>query len=589
MKKVVSLLLVLTISFSIAIGIGVAEKEIEGVETRIAVITDVHIIADEYYTSNEVYNQYASEDKMVHLSTAILNTIVDNLIKNKKIKTVFIPGDMTENGERISHIAASGILKRLVDAGKNVFVINGNHDIHNRNETFPTASEFRDIYKDLGYNKAICKDTESFSYVADFDNNFRLIAIDGENYYNTDTNSIKENMDLRLIEWVKAQIEQCKKDGKTPIAMTHEPLLGHFPKLLGDIMEHGDDYIEGYDILATTLADNGVNYVFTGHMHGQDIQTKVTEKGNTLFDIETGSTVFVPVPYRIVTITRDNIEIKSYTVDKINMNYVSKYMAEKDYRMIENDFRGYMNIHFNKAIEDKINGKLNDALNNFNINGMSDLFDIITNEIINKLIYTPIYEGDTTNNQISVEEIFADYNVDLPQTDYKDFFDIASFIVATLDSGDENVSVESPELVLLKYYIMCIFYYIDNAKTEITELYPDAPEIDIDMQKLICDGELELFDSNIIGFGVYLFGDKLPEQFREISNLGLIKLFGVGILNSIIPKLGDEIEPFIFSKSIDFDSIIDKVVYEFMLSDFLEDGGPNDNDIIINRNTLIYQ
>ena len=63
-----------------------------------------------------------------------------------------------------------------------------------------------------------------------------------------------------------------------------------------------------------------MQYVFTGHMHANDIASITTENGNTLYDIETGSVVTYPSPARSVTITRtiengvvkENMDVETY-------------------------------------------------------------------------------------------------------------------------------------------------------------------------------------------------------------------------------------------------------------------------------------
>ena len=54
------------------------------------------------------------------------------------------------------------------------------------------------------------------------------------------------------------------------------------------------------------LSTLGVSLVFTGHFHAQDITRRTFDNGRrTLYDIETGSTVTAPCPYRRVAITAD--------------------------------------------------------------------------------------------------------------------------------------------------------------------------------------------------------------------------------------------------------------------------------------------
>ena len=60
------------------------------------------------------------------------------------------------------------------------------------------------------------------------------------------------------------------------------------------------------------LADSGLNVVFTGHFHAQDIAKKTTTT-SFIYDIETGSTVTSPCPYRMVTLNTVNKTLKLET------------------------------------------------------------------------------------------------------------------------------------------------------------------------------------------------------------------------------------------------------------------------------------
>lgn len=107
-----------------------------------------------------------------------------------------------------------------------------------------------------------------------------------------------------LEKWVLGQITEAKKRGDTVIGLQHHGVIPHFsmePELLPMYL------VNDYERISREFADAGMQYIFTGHMHANDITTLTTESGNTLYDIETGSVVTYPSPVRFVTIKR-NIE-----------------------------------------------------------------------------------------------------------------------------------------------------------------------------------------------------------------------------------------------------------------------------------------
>lgn len=115
------------------------------------------------------------------------------------------------------------------------------------------------------------------------------------------------------------QITAAKKRGDTVIGLQHHGLIPHFgmePEILPMYL------VNDYERLAQVYADAGMQYVFTGHMHANDIAEMTTEAGNTLYDIETGSVVTYPSPARCVTLTRtiENGTVKETMDIKTHLN-----------------------------------------------------------------------------------------------------------------------------------------------------------------------------------------------------------------------------------------------------------------------------
>ena len=78
-----------------------------------------------------------------------------------------------------------------------------------------------------------------------------------------------------------------------------------------------DDWME----CAETLADAGMHFVFSGHLHTPDIASHVSDNGETLYDIETTSLSGFPNKFRTVTFdnTQDGkiiCDAKSHDIDE---------------------------------------------------------------------------------------------------------------------------------------------------------------------------------------------------------------------------------------------------------------------------------
>ncbi len=69
--------------------------------------------------------------------------------------------------------------------------------------------------------------------------------------------------------------------------------------------------------------------VFTGHYHAHDIVQKTTDNNNTIYDIETGSLVTYPCPYRTMTLTNQGeLQIKGSRIENIDYDTGDKTFQE---------------------------------------------------------------------------------------------------------------------------------------------------------------------------------------------------------------------------------------------------------------------
>jgi len=76
---------------------------------------------------------YLNGDRKLLLeSDALLRKTVQLLLQENP-DVVLIPGDLTKDGELVSHLGVAELLKPLREKGIKVLVIPGNHDINNPN------------------------------------------------------------------------------------------------------------------------------------------------------------------------------------------------------------------------------------------------------------------------------------------------------------------------------------------------------------------------------------------------------------------------------------------------------------------------
>ncbi|HEY9059535.1 MAG TPA: metallophosphoesterase [Pseudobacteroides sp.] len=312
----------------------------DAINTKIAVFSDPHYFAPELGTTGSAFQAYLAQDrKLIAESSAISASMVKEL-KKSDAKIVLISGDLTKDGEKLSHHQFSKLLKGLEKSGKKVFVIPGNHDINNPesnsysgDKATPVENvspeQFKKIYNSFGYAEAISRDKNSLSYVVEPVSGLRIIAMDSA-LYNENEGKPSPVTAGRLNEdtykWIKQQIKAAKAKGKTVIGFMHHGLLEHFN---GQTQYFGEFVINNWEKTSEELADLGMEAVFTGHYHAQDISSKTTAAGNKIYDIETGSLVSYPSPYRIVDITKDKMTIQSKSITDIN--YDTKGAPYQDY------------------------------------------------------------------------------------------------------------------------------------------------------------------------------------------------------------------------------------------------------------------
>ena len=276
-------------------------------KTNFYIITDTHFFKNSLGAYGKEYDEFMRfEQKCFAETEAINNAIFDYLINQDKTDTILIPGDLSFNGEKESHKGFIKLLKRAQENGKRIFVITAGHDFNDYCRGYdengihsvePTSrDELFDLYYEFGFKDAIAVDKKHLSYVAQLTDDIRLLALN-----NDGTEECRETYDEEQIEWIKEQAKKAREDNQMMIAINHYPLLPGQPifSLISSAVQKNSTYI------TTMLADEGVHIAFTGHMHNQAINEKITEKGNKFYDVCTGSAIGCPAYMRFVTIEDD--------------------------------------------------------------------------------------------------------------------------------------------------------------------------------------------------------------------------------------------------------------------------------------------
>jgi predicted phosphodiesterase len=264
-------------------------------QTRITVLTDTHVMGPGLLISDGTawQNALANDRKLIDYGKDIFDQLVDQLINSDKPDLVLITGDMTKDGEMLSHQYVVGQLDRLRQAGIKTYVIPGNHDRGTGNALYfngdatnkaatPKVQDFMNLYENYGYGSESSFAPSTLTYACE--------PIDG----------------LVLNE------------GKQVLAMMHHALFPHFN---GEDKFISTAVVKNYEVVRNRLADAGIRVVLTGHFHTSDIAKDFNgDLTKPIYDISTGSTVSYPCDYRQLTLSSDRRQLRVETKSMKELN-----------------------------------------------------------------------------------------------------------------------------------------------------------------------------------------------------------------------------------------------------------------------------
>lgn len=273
---------------------------------KIAVITDTHVMAPELLINDGTawQNYLASDRKLIDYSRPLLDAVLNKIENEIRPDAVLVTGDLTKDGEVLSHQYIWARLTQLVDKGIKVSVVSGNHDFGTGNAKYYdgdnttsaavlSKNEFPSMYADCGY-KGSLRDPNSLSYCRELFPGLVILGID------SGTDGVISSSSLT---WIENQAKTNYQKGKQVIAIMHHPLVPHFQ---GGETFMPVSYINDYENVRNRLADAGVRMILTGHFHTSDIATDFNaDLSKSIIDVNTGSLVTYPCNYRVLEFSDD--------------------------------------------------------------------------------------------------------------------------------------------------------------------------------------------------------------------------------------------------------------------------------------------
>lgn len=308
-------------------------------QTTFAVIADPHIFPASFAVGPE-YERYVAQDpKLLRESQEIFEALLEQLVA-ERVDFVILAGDLTKDGERDSHLWLALKLDELRAAGIRAYVTTGNHDLNNPEayrftpsgrERVPTVGpqEFAFLYANHGFGDSLERDPASLSYLAEPVPGLWLLALDSSLYEdNLRRSKSVTGGELRpgTLLWMERILRRAQEENKAVIAMLHHPPAEQFR---GRSRYMPDFLLKNHREVMRLWSGYGVQLVFSGHTHSQDI-TVVRTGVHPVYSVVTGSPVSYPNSWRLVRLGPEGVMIQT--------RYVTSLPSREDFGTFSKDF-----------------------------------------------------------------------------------------------------------------------------------------------------------------------------------------------------------------------------------------------------------
>lgn len=277
---------------------------------KLTVIADTHHYSKRLGTTGRQYELRSGSDQKCLAETGKIIEAAFKLIASYDSDYVLIAGDLTNDGEMLSHWEFRRKLEAL-GRKKKICVITATHDWCNDlnarrfigdnvyNDVITMKSnELSRFYGMYGLNDAHSKflthiGTCSYSYL--LNDKVMLLALNDDKNEHNHAGFTPEHF-----KWIEEQLRWARENGYLVIGMEHHLLMPHISPLVT-----GGACVANHEYVASRLADAGLEFMFVGHSHIQSIAQFKSAKGNVLTEFNVGSLVGYPAPMLNITIDEE--------------------------------------------------------------------------------------------------------------------------------------------------------------------------------------------------------------------------------------------------------------------------------------------
>ncbi len=317
---------------------------------KITFIADTHYYSKSLGTCGKAYELRSGSDQKCLAETAEITDAAFADIAKSDTDAVFILGDVSNDGEMISHIEFRKKLYEL-QKSKPVYLITATHDwcCDENPRRFEGDAVYNDVpvmksydlpkfYADFGPKQAISTFTAKIGtvcFVIALSEKVRVLCLNDDKNENGHA-----GFDADCRKWITEQIEDAKKCGCTLIGIEHHLLVPHISPLLTG----GSTCVENREEVASFFADAGLKYMFVGHSHIQHTDSFTSRAGNKITEVNVGALSGYPAPIVDVSVLENgrleyNVRhLKSFLVNGHETDagdYLARHACDLIFRITE--------------------------------------------------------------------------------------------------------------------------------------------------------------------------------------------------------------------------------------------------------------
>lgn len=285
-------------------------------------ITDTHYYSKKNFACDYRKLPQPSTQICIMKSEETFLKALETVRNDPDTNTAIITGDLTNHGDAYSHYEVRDLLREYTEKGVDPYVFTDTHDypyfdiysIDENGEKIPAEhlpkEEVIPMYYPFGRDKAFDTYPDGTTYIAEILPKLYYIAL---GYVHTSDDKLHAPaFPDELMEWVKSHTEKAKQEGATVICATHWPIVPPSPAYA--VAGKGNSFVDG-ERRAKELADMGIRLYFSGHTHIQCMKEIISEKGNSIYCVQTSSLAGFPPKMRKITIDTETETVDIKTID----------------------------------------------------------------------------------------------------------------------------------------------------------------------------------------------------------------------------------------------------------------------------------